>query len=119
MPLAPRDTAKTVTISQRSSRAGGGARTVAAGTAVSPRELVEVSSAMVIQYRSAGTVQCPPDSRQGGELLSSLLINRAASVRHVHLAEVTMVQRYPSSGKPVELERLPAPPSVAKAVKLM
>jgi hypothetical protein len=30
-----------------------------------------------------------------------------------------MVQRYPSSGKPVELERLPAPPSVAKAVKLM
>jgi hypothetical protein len=30
-----------------------------------------------------------------------------------------MVQRYPSSGKPVELERLPAPPSVANAVKLM
>ena len=30
-----------------------------------------------------------------------------------------MVQRYPSSGKLVELERLPAPPSVAKAVKLM
>jgi hypothetical protein len=30
-----------------------------------------------------------------------------------------MVQRYPSSGRPVDLERLPAPPSVAKAVKLM
>ena len=30
-----------------------------------------------------------------------------------------MVQRYPSSGKPVELERLPAPPPVANAVKLM
>jgi|SRR5579859_92117 hypothetical protein len=30
-----------------------------------------------------------------------------------------MVQRYPSSGKPVELERLPAPPSVLNAVKLM
>ena len=30
-----------------------------------------------------------------------------------------MVQRYPSSGKPVELERLPPPPSVANAVKLM
>jgi hypothetical protein len=30
-----------------------------------------------------------------------------------------MVQRYPSSGKPVELERLPAPPSVVNAVKLM
>jgi hypothetical protein len=30
-----------------------------------------------------------------------------------------MVQRYPSSGKPVELERPPAPPSVANAVKLM
>jgi hypothetical protein len=30
-----------------------------------------------------------------------------------------MVQRYPSSGKPVELERPPAPPSVVNAVKLM
>jgi hypothetical protein len=30
-----------------------------------------------------------------------------------------MVQRYPSSGKPVEPERPPAPPSVATAVKLM
>jgi hypothetical protein len=30
-----------------------------------------------------------------------------------------MVQRYPSSGKPVEMERPPAPPSVANAVKLM
>lgn len=30
-----------------------------------------------------------------------------------------MVQRYPSSGQPVELERPPAPPSVANAVKLM
>jgi hypothetical protein len=30
-----------------------------------------------------------------------------------------MVQRYPSSGKPVELERLPAPPPVVNAVKLM
>lgn len=30
-----------------------------------------------------------------------------------------MVQRYPSSGKPVELERLPAPPPVMNAVKLM
>ena len=30
-----------------------------------------------------------------------------------------MVQRYPSSGKPVELERPPAPPSVLNAVKLM
>ena len=30
-----------------------------------------------------------------------------------------MVQRYPSSGKPVELQRPPAPPSVANAVKLM
>lgn len=30
-----------------------------------------------------------------------------------------MVQRYPSSGKPVEAERPPAPPSVVKAVKLM
>ena len=30
-----------------------------------------------------------------------------------------MVQRYPSSGKPVELERLPPPPSVLNAVKLM
>jgi len=30
-----------------------------------------------------------------------------------------MVQRYPSSGKPVELERPPAPQSVANAVKLM
>src|SRR3984893_6381262 len=30
-----------------------------------------------------------------------------------------MVQRYPSSGKPVEVERPPAPPSVANAVKLM
>jgi hypothetical protein len=30
-----------------------------------------------------------------------------------------MVQRYPSSDRPVELERPPAPPSVANAVKLM
>ena len=30
-----------------------------------------------------------------------------------------MVQRYPSSGKPVELQRPPAPPSVVNAVKLM
>src|SRR5579871_1799232 len=30
-----------------------------------------------------------------------------------------MVQRYPSRGKPVELERPPAPPSVLNAVKLM
>jgi hypothetical protein len=30
-----------------------------------------------------------------------------------------MVQRYPASSKPVELERPPAPPSVANAVKLM
>jgi hypothetical protein len=30
-----------------------------------------------------------------------------------------MVQRYPSSGNPVELERLPAPPPVVNAVKLM
>jgi hypothetical protein len=30
-----------------------------------------------------------------------------------------MVQRYPSSDKPVELERPPAPPSVMNAVKLM
>jgi hypothetical protein len=30
-----------------------------------------------------------------------------------------MVQRYPSSGKPVELERPPAPSSVVNAVKLM
>jgi hypothetical protein len=30
-----------------------------------------------------------------------------------------MVQRYPSSGQPVELERPPAPPSVVNAVKLM
>jgi hypothetical protein len=30
-----------------------------------------------------------------------------------------MVQRYPSSDKPVELERLPAPPPVMNAVKLM
>ena len=30
-----------------------------------------------------------------------------------------MVQRYPSSGKPVELERLPAPSPVMNAVKLM
>jgi hypothetical protein len=30
-----------------------------------------------------------------------------------------MVQRYPSSGKPVELEPLPAPPPVENAVKLM
>jgi hypothetical protein len=30
-----------------------------------------------------------------------------------------MVQRYPSSGKPVEVERPPAPPAVANAVKLM
>jgi hypothetical protein len=30
-----------------------------------------------------------------------------------------MVQRYPSSGKPVELERPPAPPPVANAIKLM
>ena len=30
-----------------------------------------------------------------------------------------MVQRYPSSGKPVELEPLPAPPPVMNAVKLM
>src|SRR5260370_20668053 len=30
-----------------------------------------------------------------------------------------MVQRYPSSGKPVDLERLPAPPPVVNAVKLM
>jgi hypothetical protein len=30
-----------------------------------------------------------------------------------------MVQRYPSSGKPVEAEQPPAPPSVVNAVKLM
>ena len=30
-----------------------------------------------------------------------------------------MVQRYPSSGKPVELEQLPAPSPVMNAVKLM
>jgi hypothetical protein len=30
-----------------------------------------------------------------------------------------MVQRYPSSGNPVELQRPPAPPSVVNAVKLM
>jgi hypothetical protein len=30
-----------------------------------------------------------------------------------------MVQRYPASSKPVELERPPAPPSLANAVKLM
>jgi hypothetical protein len=30
-----------------------------------------------------------------------------------------MVQRYPSSGRPVEAERPPAPPSVVNAVKLM
>ena len=30
-----------------------------------------------------------------------------------------MVQRYPSSGKPLEAERPPAPPSVLNAVKLM
>jgi len=30
-----------------------------------------------------------------------------------------MVQRYPSSGKPVEPEQLPAPPPVMNAVKLM
>jgi hypothetical protein len=30
-----------------------------------------------------------------------------------------MVQRYPSSGKPVELEPLPAPPPVVNAAKLM
>ena len=30
-----------------------------------------------------------------------------------------MVQRYPSSGKPVELERPPAPPPVVNAVKFM
>ena len=30
-----------------------------------------------------------------------------------------MVQRYPSSGKPAELQRPPAPPSVVNAVKLM
>ena len=30
-----------------------------------------------------------------------------------------MVQRYPSSGKPVETEQLPAPPPVINAVKLM
>ena len=30
-----------------------------------------------------------------------------------------MVQRYPSSGKPVEPQRPPAPPSVVNAVKLM
>jgi hypothetical protein len=34
-------------------------------------------------------------------------------------AEVVMVQRYPSSGNPVEPERLPAPPPVMNAVKLM
>jgi hypothetical protein len=34
-------------------------------------------------------------------------------------AEVAMVQRYPSSGKSVEPERLPAPPPVMNAVKLM
>src|SRR5580693_1798724 len=68
MPLAPRDTAKTATISQRISRGGGGARAAAAGVpvpvavpgrAVSSRGLVEVSSAMVIQYRPAGAVRCP------------------------------------------------------------
>src|SRR3984957_15512393 len=107
MPLAPRDTAKTVTISQRSSRGGGGPMP---GRAVSSRGLVEVSSAMVIQYRPAGAVRCPVCP----ELLSSGVITW-----HVHLAEVTMLQRYPSSGQPVELERPPAPPSVLNAVKLM
>src|SRR5271168_3635465 len=34
-------------------------------------------------------------------------------------AEVAMVQRYPSTGNSVEPERLPAPPSVVNAVKLM
>src|ERR1700726_1641921 len=107
MPLAPRDTAKTVTISQRSSRGGGGAAT---GRAVSSRGLVEVSSAMAIQYRPPATVRCPVCA----ELLSSEVITW-----HVHPAEVTMVQRYPSSDKPVELERPPAPPPVMNAVKLM
>jgi hypothetical protein len=37
----------------------------------------------------------------------------------VQLAEVIMYQPYPSSGKPVEPERPPAPPSVLNAVKLM
>jgi hypothetical protein len=97
------------------------------------RALVEVSSAMVIQYRPAGPMRCPSreaspaaaapgrppagspglDDPHGGELLSSTVI------RLDYPAEVTMVQRYPSSGKPVELERPPAPTSVVNAVKLM
>ena len=65
MPLAPKDTAKTVTISQRSSRGGG---SPIPGRAVSSRGLVEVSSAMAIQYRPAAAVRCPP------VLLSSVAI---------------------------------------------
>jgi hypothetical protein len=37
----------------------------------------------------------------------------------MYQAEVAMYQPYPSSGKPVEPERPPAPPSVLNAVKLM
>jgi hypothetical protein len=37
----------------------------------------------------------------------------------MYQAEVAMHQPYPSSGKPVEPERPPAPPSVLNAVKLM
>jgi hypothetical protein len=48
-----------------------------------------------------------------GELLSSGVI------RLVHLAEVTMVQRYPSSGNSIEPQQPPAPRSVVNAVKLM
>jgi hypothetical protein len=37
----------------------------------------------------------------------------------MYQAEVAMYQPYPSSGKPVEPDRPPAPPSVLNAVKLM
>src|SRR5437763_12618470 len=81
-PLAPSETAKTVTISQRCSRAGGGtrpscgARPVSGDGAGPVRDsagLVEMSSVIALQYHRTDE----PNSPHEAELLSSVDQRRA------------------------------------------
>src|SRR5690348_5021228 len=84
-PLAPSETAKTATISQRCSHAGGGARTAGAGTGLAgtgladPGGLVEMSSVIAFSI----TEPDEPNSPHEAELLSSVDQRGARGARQV------------------------------------
>src|SRR6516225_2785436 len=118
--LAPSETARTATISQRCSQAGGGERAVAAadgagrsgGDGIGPgpaggsgpvdtAELTGVSSVIVPSI----TEPAEPNSPIPGDPLSSVDQGGTEVRPAFQSAEVAMYQPYPSTDKPVEPDK--------------